>query len=70
MDLQMGHATTVSPNVNIEETLEEKVQDAAAQKCWYVTETLVKEHGRTMGCPPTTQNAVDESQESCCNKAA
>ena len=30
-----------SPNVNVDVT----------QKRWYVTETLVNEHGRTMGCP-------------------
>ena len=26
-------------------------EPVATQKRWYVTEALVKEHGRTMGCP-------------------
>ena len=43
------HATTIDQNVNHEEAPEE--QDAASQKYWYVTEGLLGEHGRTMGCP-------------------
>ena len=44
--------TRASPNVNIDEALgDEVLEPAATKKRWYVTEALVREHGRTMGCP-------------------
>ena len=62
VDLQWG--TRASPNVNIDEApRDEAPEPAATQKRWYVTEALVKGHGRTMGCPRCltgirTHNAV------------
>ena len=45
VDLQWSER--VSPNVNVDEA----PKDQVTQKRWYVTEALVNEHGRTMGCP-------------------
>ena len=45
--VDMKWTTRASPNVHVDEAPE----PAAAQKRRYVTEALVKEHGRTMGCP-------------------
>ena len=50
VDLQWG--TRASPNVNVDEAPGDRAPEpAATQKRWYVTEALVNEHGRTMGCP-------------------
>ena len=50
VDLQWR--TRASPNVNVDEALGDGApEEAATQKRWYVTEALVNEHGRTMGCP-------------------
>ena len=50
VDLQWS--TRTSPNVNVDEAPGDRaLEPAATQKRWYVTEALVKEHGRTMGCP-------------------
>ena len=76
VDLQWSER--VSPNGNVDEAPKDEVPEpAVTQKRWYVTEALVNEHGRTMGCRVprvesayTTPNAVDGSKESCCNKAA
>ena len=38
LDLQVGHPTTIDQNVNPEEASQEKVQVAATQKSWCVTE--------------------------------
>ena len=39
-------------NVNVDEAPGDRAPEpAATQKRWYVTEALVKELGRTMGCP-------------------
>ena len=46
-----GHAATASPKFKVDEMPEERVQDATAQKRWYVTEAFEKEQGQTMGCP-------------------
>ena len=35
----------------------------ATQKCWYVTEALVNEHGRTMGCPRCTSGIGTHNAE-------
>ena len=44
--------TRTSPNVNVDEAPGDRAPEpAATQRRWYVTEALVKEHGRTMGCP-------------------
>ena len=51
LDHQMGRATTIDHNVNREEESEEQTQEAATQKRWYVTEVLVREHGRPRCCP-------------------
>ena len=50
LDPQMGHATTIDQNLQPEKASEEKAQEAAGQRRWYVTEVSVREHGRTMGC--------------------
>ena len=42
LDLQMAHATTIDQHVNLVEAFEEKTQETACQRRWYVTE---------MGCP-------------------
>ena len=50
VDLQWS--TRASPKVNVDEAPGDRAQEpAATQKRWYVTEALVNEHGRTMGCP-------------------
>ena len=50
VDLQWG--TRASPNVYVDEAPGDRAPEpAATQKRWYVTEALVNEHGRTMGCP-------------------
>ena len=50
VDLQWG--MRASPNVNVDEAPRDRAPEpAATQKRWYVTEALVNEHGRTMGCP-------------------
>ena len=50
VDLQWSERA--SPKVNTDESPKDKVPGpAVAQKRWYVTEALVDEHGRTMGCP-------------------
>ena len=53
VDLQWSER--YSPNVNIDEAPKDEVPEvpgpAATQKRWYVTEALVNEYGRTMGCP-------------------
>ena len=54
LDIKLGRVVTFNPNVNVDETPEGRVQEAAPPKRWYVTETLVKEHGRTMGCSRCT----------------
>ena len=49
-DLEWG--TRASSNVSIDEAPGDEASELAAhKKRWYVTEALVKEHGRTMGCP-------------------
>ena len=49
-DLQWS--TRASPNVNVDEAPADRAPEpSATQKRWYVTEALVNEHGRTMGCP-------------------
>ena len=68
VDLQKGNVMTISPNVDIEETPEEKkVQDGAAQRRW--CDSLVKGHDRRMGCPRCSSGigihnaeCVDESK--------
>ena len=50
VDLQWS--ARASPNVDIDEAPGDEVPEpAATQKRWYVTEALVNEHGRAMGCP-------------------
>ena len=50
LDLQWS--TRASPNVNVDEAPGDRAPEpAAVQKRWYVTEALVNEHGRTVGCP-------------------
>ena len=50
VDLQWGAGA--SPNVNVDEAPGDRAPEpAATQKRRYVTEALVNEHGRTMGCP-------------------
>ena len=50
VDLQWSARAT--PNVNVVEAPGDRApKSAASQKRWYVTEALVNEHGRTMGCP-------------------
>ena len=50
VDLQWSERA--SPNVNIDEALGDEVRElVATQKCWYVTQALDNERGRTMGCP-------------------
>ena len=45
-------STRASPNVNADEVREDETPaPAVTQKRWLVAELLVKEHGRTMGCP-------------------
>ena len=61
LDLQMGHATTTDQNLNPEGAFEEKTQDAAGQRRWYVTDALVKE--------PTLRDSAHESKKTCCSKA-
>ena len=40
------------PNINIDEAPREEVlEPVAAPNRWFVTEALVNEHGRRMGCP-------------------
>ena len=49
VDLQWSER--VSPNVNVDEAPKDEVPEpATTQKRWNVTEALVNEHGRTMGC--------------------
>ena len=41
-----------SPNVNVDEAPQDEVREPVArQKRWCVTEALVNENSRTMGCP-------------------
>ena len=54
LDIQLGRAVAFNPNVNVDETPERQVQEAAPPKRWYMTEALVKEHGRTTGCSRCT----------------
>ena len=50
VDLQWS--TRASPNVNVDEAPGDRgPEPAVTRKCWYMTEALVNEHGRTMGCP-------------------
>ena len=50
VDLQWG--ARANPNVNIDEALRDEVREpVATQQRSCVTEALVNEHGRTVGCP-------------------
>ena len=49
-DLQWS--ARASPNVNIDEAPGDEVPEpVTTQRRWHVTEALVNEHGRTLGCP-------------------
>ena len=50
VDLQWS--TRASPNVNVDEAHGDRAPEPGTTPMrWYVTEALVKGHGRTMGCP-------------------
>ena len=55
----------------VRERLRKKAPNAAAQKRWFVTEALVREHGRTMGADSAcaTLGARNEAKERRCSKA-
>ena len=64
-----------SPKVNINESPKDKVPGpAAAQKHWYATEAGTVEQWAVRVARAesayTTLDAVDESMQSCCDKAA
>ena len=62
VDLQWG--TRASPNVNVDEAPGDRAPEpAATQNLWYVTEALVNEHGRTMGCPRCSSGIATHNAE-------
>ena len=64
VDLQWG--TRASLNVIVDEPPGDRAPEpAATHKRWYVTEALVNEHGRTMGCPRCSSGIGIHNAECC-----
>ena len=64
LDVQTKRAVSFNPNIGVDEVPGEEEQQAETpQKRWYVTEALIREHGRTMGCPRCTDGTSVHNAE-------